>query len=376
MLTLLMHSRTAWEDYFTGSPTKIQTKEYGTQQTLSDTSVHVLNCLFISITSGSYGGALSCTSVQYLLIESSSFFSCKTSGSRGGAVYFQNTNNGQCVLNEVCGYDCCSTYTGTSSIYGSFAWAQVYYAASSKNSANYSSISRCVTERPNSYYLLYLSQGKSYCPSINFSMNKCYYRVFLCDPYGDSNSVTCSLTFSTFTDNNATGYTCILFAAGGAQYEIKSCNVLRNTQGTLNTEGTIYTSGNLMIEDSCILENNANCIFYQGSSYTITVSNCTVDKTTSYKSFKIQNTVTKSFIHALNHMSTQNCHSEYDSAGTLTPIIQSPSSSKKQKICYTFQGISFQLPNRNFFSLISVLVFNLIHPYSSTYPLVFLKIGF
>jgi hypothetical protein len=37
-----------------------------------------------------------------------------------------------------------------------------------------------------------------------------------------------------------------------------------------------------MIEDSCILQNTANYIFYQESSYTITISNCTVDSNRKY----------------------------------------------------------------------------------------------
>jgi hypothetical protein len=199
-------------------------------------------------------------------------------------------------------------------------------------------------------------------------MDKCYYSVFLCDPYGDPNSVTCSLTYSSFTDNIAIGSICIWLNTGGAKFEIISCNILRNTQGSLSSDGTIWTSGNLEIKDSCILENNANRIFCQGSSYTITVSNCTVDKTTYNKNLVTLNTVTKSFIHALIHISTLDCHSEYDSAGTLTPNIQSPSPSKKA-YCFTCQECFFQLTKGKFFSLIGLFVFNFIQPYSSINPL-------
>jgi hypothetical protein len=71
---------------------------------------------------------------------------------------------------------------------------------------------------------------------------------------------------------------------------------------------------------------------------------------------------TKSFIHTLNHMSTQNCHSKYDSAGYLTPIIQS---SKKQKPYCSCKRLLYQPPLRKFFSLTFVLIFNFIHPYPS-----------
>jgi hypothetical protein len=368
MSPFLIHIKTAWNDYFTGNPTLIQTKEYygtGQTQTLSDTNVYVLNCLFRSMTSGSHGGALSCTSVTCLLVESTSFFSCKTSNRYGGAIYFHNRNSGQCVLYEVCGYDCCSTSTGDSSS-GQFSNVYVYDATSNKNYVNYSSISRCVTDYSNSWYMTCHSFGKICFPSVNISLNKCQYRSGIyCCPYKDLNSVTCSFSYSTFADNIAIGYTCIILWTSGMKHEIKSCNILRNTQGSLDSEGTIYTVGDVIILNSCILENTATYIFHQGdSSYPITVSNCTVDSTSKYGNVVTQNTVTKSFIHALNHMSTLNCHSEYDSAGTLTPIIQH---SKKQKPYFSCEILFNQHCLREFssFHSIFIFIFNFIHSFSS-----------
>jgi hypothetical protein len=117
----------------------------------------------------------------------------------------------------------------------------------------------------------------------NVSMNKCGYRsVIYCRPSSDSSYVTGLFSHSSFADNIATGYACIYFDTGSAKYEIKSCNILRNTQGNLDSYGTIWTNGNVMIDDSCILKNIANRIFHQSSSsYTITLSNCTVDKTSN-----------------------------------------------------------------------------------------------
>jgi hypothetical protein len=314
MLSLLVYFRNAWNDYFTGNPTQISQKEFGTTQNPSAASVYVSNCLFRSITLGSNGGALFCsTSVTYLLVESSSFYSCKTSSS-GGAIYFRNTGSGQCVLYKLCGYDCSSN--------GMFYRVDMYNSLTSKNYVNYSSFSRCVNENSNAWNMLCHLYGRILCPSVNVSINKCSGRSGIyCEPFGDSNNVTCSLSYSTYADNNSTQYTCIFFSNSAANIEIKSCNILRNRQDSLNSEGTIFTRGNTNIEDSCILMNRANYIFYQAtSSNTITVSNCTVDSTSSSGNFVIQNTVTKSFILALKHMSTRNCHSEYDSVGTLTPL--------------------------------------------------------
>jgi hypothetical protein len=302
---------------------------------------------------------LYCTSATYFLIESSSFFSCRTSSSYG-AIYF---NVGQCVLYKVCGYDCCTTNSNNYQ----FGHIIVNNAISNKNYVNYSSIIRCVNENSSPYYMLAFSGGKVCCPSVNISLNKCYYRPGITSwPYGDSNSVTSSFTYSTFADNHAIGYTCFWFNTGGANYEIKSSNILRNTQGSLGSEGTIYINGNLKIEDSCILANTATNTFYQASSsYTITISNCTIDKTTCNLNVVTQNTATKSFILALNHMSNQLCHAQYDAFGTLTPLTPSPISPKKQVHCYTFENFIYQCRLSDFFSFNSIFLFNFIHSEAS-----------
>jgi hypothetical protein len=345
---------TAWNDFYNSQqPTPINKQKYTSRLSLSSASVYISNCLFVSITSTSSGGALYCsTSVTYLLIESSSFFSCKTSNA-GGAIYFDNSN-GQSVLHEVCGNDCFST----SGSHGQFTYVYVKNDATSKNYVNYSSVIHCVSESTSAWFMLLLNGGKICCQAVNISMNKCGYRSGIyCCPFNDLNTVTCSLLYSSFTDNNATVHGCIRIEIGSSNNEIKCCNILRNTQVSLNDQGTIITDYNLKIEDSCILENVANYIFFvHYSSYKITLSNCTVDKTTNNGYLTIQSTVTKSFILALNHMSTQNCHAEYDSNGCPTPIIQ---------LYYTCKN-HFHLPRmREVVSLFSLLVFNFIHLHAS-----------
>jgi hypothetical protein len=355
-----MYFRTAWSDYFTGSPTVYKTNTYGTRLTPTNANLHILNCLFSSITSTSNGGALySYKSVTYLLIESTSFFSCKTSSGSYGAIYFYH-GSGESVLHGVCGYDCSAT---TNYQFGSI---QVCDSVSSKNYVNYSSIVRCVNENSNSYYILHLSSGKNHCPSNNVSRNKCYCNMMYFYVRQDLNYFLGLYSYSSFTDNIASGYTC-LYLWANSNFEIKSCNIIRNTQGNLGSGGTIYTAGRVMIYDSCILENKATYIFNNGA-YTTTLSNCTVDSTSNNGYLTIQNTVTKSFILALNHMSTLNCHSEYDSAGYLTPIIQHTPSSTKQIRCYTHDKFFFQFHLKDIISFASILIFNFIHLDSSNNP--------
>jgi hypothetical protein len=356
MSVFLLHFRTAWNDHFPATTTtNLNRQNYTSRPSPSGSNVYVSNCFFNSISSTSNGGALSLTSVTYFLVESTSFFSCRTSSNYGGAICFSNRNSGQSVLYEVCGYDC------SSNPYAHFALIDVNNAASSKNYFNYSSISHCVNENSGSEQTLRLQFGKICCPSVNISQNK-YQRFsgILCDPFSDSNSVTCSLSYSSFTDNIATHSICICLWTNGAKYEIKSCNILRNTQGS-SSNGIIYTTGNLIIEDSCILENTATYVFYQGfSSYTITLSNCTVDSTSKYGNLVTQNTAIKSFILALNHMSAVFCHAEYDSVGIPTPIIQ--------RVYYSCGNSFYQYKLRYLVSLVSVFLFNFIHLYNSSDP--------
>jgi hypothetical protein len=361
MPLLRPHFKTAWNEHFPETnPTNYNSQTFTSRLNPSATSLYVSNCLFRSITSSSQGGALYCSSATYFLVESTSFFSCKTSSYSYGAIYFYNSG-GQSVLYEVCAYDCCTT----GAYNYQFAYIQVGNVASSKNYANYSSISRCVNENSNANCVLGLWSGKTFCPSVNISLNKCYYHsAFACWPTFDSNYVTGSLTHSSFTDNVANYANCIWLNRGGTKCEIKSCNILRNTQGTLDAYGTIYSNEKLMIYDSCILENKANRIFHQTSSYTTTLSNCTVDKTSNNGYLTTQNTFAKSFILALNHMSNQICHAEYDTVGTLTPITQYPSS-VKQIHCYTCGRCFYQPQLTDTFSLTWVLLVVFIHPNSS-----------
>jgi hypothetical protein len=369
MLLFQIHPITSWNDYFTGSPTNYNSRTYDSRHTPSVANVHISNCLFRSMTSGSEGGALYCSSsVSYLLVESTSFFSCKTSAQYGGAIYFSN-DNAQSVLHEVCGYDCCSTPSSGSGHY-QFAYISVNNAISSKNYANYSSIIRCINQISNSHHMSCLRNGNIRCPSVNMSMNKCpYVSGITLYPYADSNSITCSLTYCSITDNNAPGSICIHLWTGSANFEIKSCNVIRNIQNNLDSRGIFYTCGYLKIKDSCILENIATYIFYAYDSSTITLLNCTVDSTTRTGSLKMQNTVTKSFILALNHMSNLICQAEYDVVGYLSPIIQTPSPSKKQKLYCSCENFFYQCQLRFFFSLLGVFLFNFIHIDPSSYPL-------
>jgi hypothetical protein len=348
LLSYIMHPMTLWRDYFTGNPTTTRNRYNGPKLTLSDASAYISNSLFDKCTSNDSGGALYCKLVPQLLIESTSFFSCKTSHMYGGAIYFTSLYDCECVLNKVCANNCCSSKNSHS--YGQFAKIEIKGNISCKNYVVYSSIVRCINANESSYYPMRLDRGIISFPKVNISMNKnerCS-GVYCC-PSSDSSSITCSFSYSTFIDNNATSNTCISIP-GGANFEIKFCNIIRNTQ-IRSYEGTISISGDLMIKDSCILENKADKIFSIGSGdYTITLSRCTIDSTINDRRVVINNTVTKSFVLALDHISTRNCHAQYDSTKKPTPTTQPPFSSKKRMYYCTCGGFFYLSRLRDFFS--------------------------
>jgi hypothetical protein len=344
-----------WTDFFTGTPeTTLNSSQCSSKQTLSTSSVYVFNCLFDKCTiTGGNGGALLCTSVTYFFVESSSFFSCKTSSGQGGAIYLSSSNCLQSVLYAVCGNDCFATS------YGPFAFLIINNAASNKNYVNYTSIARCVGYTSNHGETMRFDYGRTYCPSVNMSNNNFYcIPGIVSTPTVDPSSVTSLFSYSTFADNRASQFSCLWCNRGGAKYEMKYCNILRNTQAS-SSYGIIFARGNLMIEDSCILENRAPTyiIYQEDTSYTITLSNCTIDSTSKYGNVITQNTAIKSFIHGLKHISTQNCHAQFDSAGTLTaiPYVSHPT---KKVFCHTCKNIA-QISD--FFTFHCMFIFTFLH---------------
>ena len=198
----MIQPKFSWNEYFSDSPETTLSGQINSRQTPSGSSVYVSNCLFNQLTTGDSAGALYCTSATSFLIESSSFFSCKASLSRG-AINFDN-NDAQSVLYGVCGHDCCLTKSNNFQ----FAYRGVNNDVSSKNCVNYSSIIRCVNGLSTSY-ILYLKYGKICCPSVNSSMNKCqYHSGITCYSSIDSSSFTCSFRNYLFSSNNAFGCIC------------------------------------------------------------------------------------------------------------------------------------------------------------------------
>jgi hypothetical protein len=298
------------------SPTSYTAPEYTDKRVdTSATNAYVHDCVFRSCTGSSNGGAICCGSgVRRLLVEQSSFISCKTSGSYGGAIYFSNTGNGECVLSRICGFNCYSTNTGAS--WGQFAYLNPYNNYNYKNHVNDSTITRSSNQNLDVRYTLDLRNGNILCPSVNLSHSVCVYVPALyCDPSSD----TCCISYSSIVNNTASNYMCIYLYDTASSHCIDTCNIINNKQ-TSSSIGIIYAVANLLIKDSCILGNYIeNTVFYEGSSSCkITISNCTFDNNKSYGSVIFTKMIENAFINALSHIATQSCDSYFDSYGTLS----------------------------------------------------------
>jgi hypothetical protein len=335
METKLKFQKSSFADVYgtSYSPTNYTGNKYTQTVTPTANDVYIYDCVFSFCSSSSNGGALSCgSSVYRLLIEQSSFISCRISSGYGGAIYFDSRTYGECVLNRVCGFNCSSTSSG----YTQGAYSNIFVKdnIANKNHVNDSSITHCMPECTNSHVTLIIHYGKVLSPSVNLTNNVCYCysAVYYC---GVTGTDTCYVSYNSIVNNTANSYNCIWFHNSGSSNCMDSCNILNNKQD-LSTYGIILTYGDLIIKDSCILGNDEkNNVFFEcTSSKKITISNCTIDGNI-FASGRYSGSVTiiktneKPFINALSHIVTQRCDSYFDSYGTLTLKPNIPSKSPR-----------------------------------------------
>ncbi|HPY76198.1 MAG TPA: hypothetical protein PLB63_12445, partial [Planctomycetota bacterium] len=174
--------RTSFEDVY--NITEYTVPEYtGTRLAPTGNNVYIHFCFFEELTSSEEGGAIYCC-VQRLLVEQSSFISCKTSDDRGGGIY---SSSSQCVLSKICAFKCYSTYSYDScaegeedpyfycSYYsdGQFAYISASRNITCKNHVNDSSITHTLKDSTDPQYPLYLDDGNILCTSVNLTKNEC-----------------------------------------------------------------------------------------------------------------------------------------------------------------------------------------------------------
>ena len=127
-----------------------------------------------------------------------------------------------------------------------------------------------------------------------------------------------SIEYCSIPNNTAKARMIISLYQASVQKLIHSCNVINNERKE-SSLGLIRTKGITKCENSCILGNKGSCIVYVESGSGSSISNCTIDFTSSYLSgISITSTASYSFINRIECLSTAACEAMYDSFGDLT----------------------------------------------------------
>jgi hypothetical protein len=288
--------------------------EYTEKLRPSTSDVYVHCCDFLYCVSNLSGGAFYCRDViKRLLIEQSSFVSCK-SGNNGGGIYFYNPWGSESVLSNICVFNCTSTYNSGLIIAG-----QSVYIDSDRirNHVNDSSVAHSLKESEYAGRILNLEDGSILCFSVNLTNNEVYIcSALFCNP---SSSYEFNMLYGLIANNTANlGYTCIWFGISGTFYFMDACNILNNDQTSYNY-AAIRSVRDSFIKDSCIIGNNkGKKVFYTDyETTTLTLFNCTIDddivSNTRYSgSGTINITIEGTFGNELPHIETLSCDSYID----------------------------------------------------------------
>ena len=333
-----------WSDFYAGSPD--QTYISGASRiTPTSGNAHVKRTLFKNLSPSQSGGAIYCNSISLLfLAEETSFISCTPTG-QGGAMYLAIT--GESVLSKVCGF-CCLAKSNLCQ----FDHIQVSQDITKKNQIIDSSICRSET----SYScIIFHYYGKQSLNSINNSHNKIYDRGIHLFNQGTSSDL--SIKYCSFVNNTACAEVLISLYTPAIKKLIYTCNVINNERKTSSSSvGLIRTEGITKIENSCILGNKGSCIVCVVSGSGSSISNCTIDFTSSNLiSITITSAAKYSFINRIECLSTAACEAMYDSYDDLTlfPTIKV----KKSRIACTCKRKQTKWNAHLIFELLSLVGF-------------------
>ena len=303
----------------------------------ADLNVSVHDCLFRQCSSNGNGGALYYSSnycALKLLVEDSTFISCTTTSTSGGAIYISHvSNSGNSFLNKICFFNCSASLTSRSD--GQCFYINTNGDIYSNNFVSDVSICNSINTNSNSRHAFNIQNGNILLTRNNITKNEC----FDCSACFSSTTLySASFIYSSFVNNTASGYGCMQL---DTPHEIKACNFLGNEQNSKNSPSLLYANGNVYISRSCILENNKDkTLFCVGNAEcVITLENCTIDRdyeSTSWynQNIVIRDTNTRAFINGLVHLNRDKCKSSFDSVGTLT--VDLGERSKGVGLCVTY----------------------------------------
>ena len=214
----------------------------------------ILNSFFNFIGSTN-NGAITIKNINCILvIENSLFNSCFASSAWGGAILFDCTTNGNCILNKICGYNCYSANTYYPTGWGQFCCIRT--SNPSKNEGYYLSITFCSPQSFERDASMLFSYGIQKFLNINSSFN----HVHMISGINCHNSNNISLEYCTISNNFANSNRCI--HNYNSNMKINKNNIINNTQ-TSNTLGIVTNAGggSLQLYYSIFYQNDKQYLF-------------------------------------------------------------------------------------------------------------------
>ena len=290
----------SWNDFYSSpsSPSSLFEKSrYESTKNASSGSQYVYLCFFIDC-SAEKGGGILVTYDTNLLVEETSFNSCKATSGNGGGLFFEATGNS--ILYKVCSYQC------EAASHGLFCYMKLPDSLSYNNTIKDSSAS--YSNCPSCYRTLYPYYGKIHVSSLNSSKNVAlYFSGILVYSASSSSFSDCLISYSCFSDNEAKNDACVFYTRTG-KGEMRYCNVIRNQQVKKSSRGIVATNVPLNIYDSYIVENDADRSIYSNGS-TVNVYNTTFDKSKG-SGVIVQSTPSSSVLNYLRFIKTAECDAE------------------------------------------------------------------
>jgi len=245
------------------------------------------------VNSNSNGGILSLYSSSKIvaLVTDTSFFTCSSPNSNGGAILFSSAT-GSIALDRVCAYKCSTP----------FYFGQTLYSTSSNHSILSSAM---MTETGRSNF--FLSNGHQLVKSLNISKSQCDYETT-----GSFYSpMTLVITLSTFCDIVATGYSTIYFYHN--QGFINYTSFIKMSQNTASYGLVCVDNGGSSVSlrfFQCLfidnIQNGYGSLFNQGPG-AIYLTECFVPLN-QIGNVVVYSTITSTLSFPLVYIDIMNCH--------------------------------------------------------------------
>ena len=218
---------------------------------------------FLSIPTGSGGAIYISSSNLILFIENSIFYYC-SSLLKGGGISFLGSNNCECILYGICGFNC-STNSENYIEGGQFAFIET--GKLKKNEIYYLSLSKCsYISTINKVSSIHLQLGNLLINNLNSSNNIVY----------TFSGITCRyqnlslIKYCNFKSNFVTYHICLWFRE--TNVNISYNNIIENNSPT--TQAVLRNAYSKVYCNNCIFLNNLNVLFSSEIINDLIINNC------------------------------------------------------------------------------------------------------